>query len=156
MDAGPAWLVGERMSVSDRRMAMIEQVERNPRSPRRCSEPGCSKATRHGKPMCPRHVEGLPYVAALLEKLAERDRQDELVRQRGARAVQFDSLTAKEVLAYLREHGAHTAERIARELNLDPKVATAYLVAMRRGGLLRTRSNRRGRLVAALAPGAAA
>lgn len=150
MDAGPAWMVGERM-IGDLRMAMIDQVERNVRAPRRCSESGCGRATRARKPFCTRHIERQPYVQHLLETLAERDRQDELVRRRGARAVRVDSLTAQEVLVYLRENGSHTAERIARELNLDPKVASSYLVALQRAGLITTRKNRRGRLVATLA-----
>lgn len=88
----------------------------------------CQAATKDGKTHCSEHIEHRPYVKSLLEKLAERDAENELVRQKGKKAgVAVNSITAKEILMELFIKGPRTEERLCRELNLELGVLQGYI-----------------------------
>ncbi len=113
-------------------------------SPRRCELAGCGLATREGKAYCSAHVEHHPYVQGLLEQLASREAEDDLVARRGPRAANVAGITAQEILQHIAFHGARTEERLCRELNLDHKTLTGYVEALRRARLVKLGRTKRG------------
>lgn len=115
-----------------------------------CDVPECTQTTREGKPYCPDHVENHPYVQNLLQNLAEREDEEEKVRQRGAKAVNPDGLTIKEIVLHLSLHGARTVERLAREMNLDSKVLDGYIASLKRRGVISFSRTNRGSTVVKL------
>lgn len=116
-----------------------------------CDVSGCTQTTREGKPFCPDHVEHHPYVQAILSTLAEREDEEEKVRQRGSKAVNPMGLTAKELVLHLSLHGARTVERLSRELQLDSKVLDGYVGALVRKGVVALGRTNRGSTVVKLA-----
>ena len=118
---------------------------------RRCHRNGCTHSTREGKPYCSNHVANHPYVKEILDTLAARAAEEAQVRTRGARAVDPNGLTAKELCLHLSLHGARTVERLCRELQLEAKVIEAYLGELVRLGRVSTSRTHRGSTVVTLA-----
>jgi hypothetical protein len=116
-----------------------------------CDVVECTQTTREGKPYCPDHVDQHPYVQAILSTLAEREDEEEKVRQRGSKAVNPIGLTAKELVLHLSLHGARTVERLSRELQLDTKVLDGYVGALVRRGVVALGRTNRGSTVVRLA-----
>ena len=116
-----------------------------------CDADGCYQTTREGKPFCPDHVELHPYVQSILSTLAEREAEEEKVRQRGSRAVDVAGLTARELVLHLSLHGARTVERLSRELQLDAKVLDGYVGALVKRGVVALGRTNRGSTVVRLA-----
>jgi hypothetical protein len=112
-----------------------------------CERPDCGKATREGKPYCSDHVDDHPYVRGLIEALAAREAEEARVRKRGARAVDLDGVTAREILGYVAIHGGRTVQRLARELNLDIQTIKGYARALERGKRVHLTSTRRGAII---------
>lgn len=122
-----------------------------------CAHLGCSETTRERKPYCTEHVTQLPYVEALLARLAERERELEEVAARGFRAVDVDGLNASELLLQLSLFGARTAPRMCRDLQLELAVAEGFAYALARAGYVTLGHTARGHLKLELAqPGLAA
>jgi hypothetical protein len=113
-------------------------------APRHCEHDGCDQATREGKAYCSDHVEEHPYVQGLLNRLAERDRQDDDVARRGSKAVDLGGITAQEILAHLAFHGPRTEERLCRELNVGDKTVAGYVQALKRARLVTLGTTKRG------------
>ena len=105
--------------------------------PRRCTQPGCYKATREGKPFCTRHIAGQLYVQELLARLDGQRQELEQVRKRGAIAVDPGGLTAREMLREVTQNGARGLKRLARDMGLDVVATRAYVDALVRRGRLR-------------------
>lgn len=120
-------------------------------APRHCEAPGCDQATREGKAYCSEHVEQHPYVQGLLAQLAERDRQDEEVARRGAKAASLGAITAQEILAHLAFHGPRTEERLCRELNVDDRTLGGYVSALKKARLVVLGTTKRGSTLVKLA-----
>lgn len=116
-----------------------------------CDVPGCTQTTREGKPYCPDHVDHHPYVQSILSMLADRESEEERVRQRGFKAVNPSGLTARELVLHLSLHGARTVERLSRELQLDTKVLDGYVGALVRKGVIALGRTNRGSTVVRLA-----
>ncbi len=119
----------------------------------RCEAPRCSQRTRDGKPYCPEHVELLPYVQELQAALAEQQAEQRRVASRGARAVDPDGLTARELLLQLDLYGDRTVERLARDLQLDVDLVHAYAKALARHGRVSLSQTRRGHVSLHAGPG---
>ena len=83
--------------------------------------------------------------------LAEREQEEERVRQRGFKAVNPSGLTARELVLHLSLHGARTVERLSRELQLDTKVLDGYVGALVRKGVISLGRTNRGSTVVRLA-----
>ena len=76
---------------------------------RGCSDPGCMKTTREGKPFCPDHVELHPYVQGVV---AMRDlRETDLKELAKGQKVAESSLLFQEILIHITNHGPKTVER---------------------------------------------
>lgn len=121
----------------------FESVGERRRS-RSCEFSGCGEKTREGKPYCLGHVEEHPHVQRLLLQLAEREAQDERVREYGAAAVDLGSVTVHEILLHLELHGPRTEERLVRELTVDLRALSGYLVALAAAGRISLGSTARG------------
>lgn len=115
-----------------------------------CEHASCTQRTRDGKPFCLDHVEDHPYVQALVVKIAEREAQDERVKRAWEEA-DLAGVTAREILLHLDLHGARTEERLVRELHLDLRVVTNYLMALSASGQIVFGITSRGSRVARLA-----
>lgn len=113
-------------------------------TPRHCEKPGCNQATRESKAFCVDHVDEHPYVQNLLNRLAEREVQDEAVTKRGAKAVAPDSITVQEILQHLEYHGNRTEERLCRELNLDARTMHGYIQGLKRLKIVILGTTKRG------------
>jgi predicted transcriptional regulator len=112
-----------------------------------CKTEGCPRATREGKPFCSEHVEQHPYVAGLIERLAQREAEEAKVHKQGARAVSIDGLAATEIMQHLSFHGGRTVERLSRELNMEVKTLQGYVSALKRKRLVSLTRNKRGSTV---------
>lgn len=110
----------------------------------RCAQRGCAEPTREGKPYCPRHVEGMPYVARLVMDLRAQQAEQERVRRSTRPALDPDGLTARELLLLVEQHGGRTVPRLAKDLQLEPSVVARYVAELRRCGRVRTGETRRG------------
>lgn len=133
------------------RLVDLRDVYRLGRSygPRHCEFPGCSDATREGKPFCSAHVESSPYVVSLLGITSERKEQDEKVADRGARKSDVDSsISVHEILQNLNLHGPRTEERLVREVCLELKILRGYLARLSKLGLVLLGRTKRGSTVA--------
>lgn len=110
--------------------------------PLRCEV--CGQATREGKPYCPDHVERHGYVQEVMAALERRAAEEERVLRKGAAAVDPEGINAREILLQLRLHGERTVERLARDLQLDPRLVPHYAQALARRGLVRLGRTSRG------------
>lgn len=111
-----------------------------------CEAEGCRARTRERKPYCSEHLDLSPYVAQLEAELEEQRQEQAEVRRRGARAVQVDGPTAREVLRALLLEEERTSRRLAIEVGVEPELVEAYARVLRRAGYLSTRIHRRGGL----------
>jgi len=118
---------------------------------RGCESSGCYHTTREGKPFCPDHVENHSYVQNILKVLAEREDEEQRVRQRGPTAVDPDGLTAQELVLHLSLHGSRTVERLSREFQLEARVMNSYVDALMERGLIILGRTTRGSTVVRLA-----
>lgn len=123
-------------------------IERSHRShTRHCEAAGCLSATREGKQYCSNHVELHPYVQSLLDRLAEKEAEDEDVRQRGAEKVEPYGLTSQELLNFLKQKGSLTIPRLSRELQLELNVVKAYVRGLVKLGLVTVKRGSRSEMV---------
>lgn len=120
-------------------------------STRGCEALGCSRATREGKPYCPRHLELNPYVGNVLAGIEAMVEEAEEVRRRGARAKNARGPLGRELLVKLRDAGGSaTLDRLARNLNVEARVVRLLLWALQREGELTLSRGDRGQRVATL------
>ncbi len=120
-------------------------------APRHCELPDCRRATRAGKPFCPRHVDQHGYVQQLMVEIGAREQEVERVSRLGPRGVDFEGRTVADIMSYLQVHGNRTVPGLARELNLDCATLEDFVKALKRRGEVTTSVNRRGATVVALA-----
>ena len=125
------------------------EIERSPYNggTKSCAWNGCGKTTREGKPFCSDHVEQHGYVQEILEILAEKEAEEERVRQHGSDAVDPEGLNARELLLHLDQHGSRTIERLAREFQLESNVISGYVEALASRGRVVTGRTTRGSVV---------
>lgn len=57
-----------------------------------CSEPGCERTTKEGKPYCRDHVANHPYVVDLLARIENGDEKNDIVRDLSTLPSYFDWL----------------------------------------------------------------
>lgn len=114
---------------------------------RKCGASGCAAATREGKPFCPEHVLKNPYVAGLLERIAEREAEEARVLRVGQRAVDPTGITAQEILLQLKLYGGRTIARLSRDLMLEEDVVESYGRALAKLGAVSIGRHRRGLLL---------
>lgn len=108
-----------------------------------CKVDACKESTREGKTFCTDHIEFQPYIRALVQKMADRVREDEMVRTEGSKAVNLDGITIQEILLHLRQGGTRTEERLERETQIDKVIIHNYLVRLSLEGTIRFgRTNR--------------
>jgi hypothetical protein len=116
-----------------------------------CHAPGCGKSTREGKPYCSEHVDHQPYVQQLIDQLAEHEQKVAKIKAGKTRVAKADDLVAKEIVLQLREHGARTLERLARDLREDTVTITAYVHALKRKRQVSLGASKRGNTTVRLA-----
>lgn len=115
-----------------------------------CDVNGCQQSCRDGKPYCPDHVDHNPYVQGILQVLVACEEEAELVKRKGAAKVDPEGLTSKELILHLNLHGPRTAERLAREMNLEAAVLAGYLKSLSKRGLIVFGATGRGSTVVKL------
>lgn len=100
------------------------------REARTCAEEDCERATEEGKPFCVEHLDQNPYAKVVLEKIAQRELDDQEAKERGHTVAKLSAITALEILCYLELRGERTFARICRDLNLEKKSAWAYVTKL--------------------------
>lgn len=114
-----------------------------------CDIEGCENTTREGKPFCPDHIDHLPEVSRIKQRLAAVEDEITLVKRYGAHAVDVDGFTAHEILHYLDQYGGRTIARMARDFGMEAEVMGYYVRKLKRKKLVKTKPSRRdGTLVA--------
>lgn len=121
--------------MSERVAERVGTKETRPR-PVYCHALGCSRATRHGKPYCGKHVDRHGYVQEILSNLEHQREEQARVKRWGHRHVGVDGITAQDILLRIQFKGPRGVRRLARELALDPLVAEAYKQALVLAGLV--------------------
>ena len=92
-----------------------------------CDEAGCEERTREGKDYCPEHINNLPYVQQLLDRIEKKEVEVAAVRKKGKKAVDPASENLKEVRTHLEFNGSRTKKRLARELQLTSSGMEGFL-----------------------------
>jgi hypothetical protein len=92
-----------------------------------CSKERCEERTREGKEYCPEHVDNLPYVKQLLDRIQKKEAEVANVRKKGKKAVDPASENLKEVRTHLEFNGPRTTKRLARELQLTSSGMEGFL-----------------------------
>lgn len=120
---------------------------------RHCELSGCGLPTREGKPYCSDHVEHNPYAKEVMEKLGQREDDDERAGAKTARRKKLNTsgVTATELLHAVAERGPRTVERLCRELNIEMDVLNGYVSALSREGRISLGQTSRGSVVVSLA-----
>jgi hypothetical protein len=121
--------------LSALRLGMFSDPSAN--QTRTCATKGCPETTREGKIYCTNHVEKHPYVKHLLDRMADRDKEDHNVKMRGPKAVNMEGITVAEIMLHLRQNGPRTEERLQRELQIDKSIIHNYVVALNQRGLVK-------------------
>jgi predicted transcriptional regulator len=114
--------------------------------PKHCEHPGgCNQSTRERKPYCKDHIGHLPYIIDLKARIAEREEEERLVIKYGAKRVDINSTISKDIISYLKQRGATTYARIAKDMfkPRDPMTMASYLDALVKAGLLVKTRHRR-------------
>lgn len=124
---------------------MILGPARPPRTA--CEADGCNRSTKEGKPFCSDHILHQPYVQELLAALEAKEAEEARVTRLGARAVDPEGITAREVVRTLTVHGPRTLPRLAKDMNLEVETLDGYVKALRKLKEIRIRKNNRGTAV---------
>jgi predicted ArsR family transcriptional regulator len=104
------------------------QINRtSPNKTRYCAKKGCEDRTREGKDYCPEHIESLPYVKQLMDRIEKKEAEVANVRKKGKKAVDPKSENLKEVRTHLEFNGSRTKKRLARELQLTSSGMEGFL-----------------------------
>jgi len=118
---------------------------------RDCSEIGCSKSTREGKPFCSKHIELSPYIQSIRDQLAKRD-DEEKALEAGKRLIAPNGFFVREAVLLLRTK-EFTAKSFSRRLDISHKAAARLVdLLIRWGHARRVRSIRGGSTISGIAP----
>lgn len=117
------------------------------RSPTRYCEV-CGEHTRERKPVCPEHIFEEPYPKRLLDIIEGAEDEVKRAGLRGYKEISLDGLVVEEILAGLKANAEVTWKRLIKDhvpyLNGASEAATnAYLIALKRSGLVATRLSKR-------------
>lgn len=93
----------------------------------RFCEAGCSQPTREGKPFCIDHIERQDYVQRLVERMKEKNLEEESVKTKGMGAVSPNSETVQEILRDLKVNGIVTIPKLAARIGVEQKALRGYI-----------------------------
>lgn len=121
----------------------------------RCAVPGCGESTREKKPVCSEHIFEEAYPKRLLDIIEGAEAEIKRASVRGYKEIDLDGLVVEEILAGIKSASELTWKRLVKnyvpDLNGAPERATdAYLEALKRGGLIRTRASERRDVIVSL------
>jgi len=108
----------------------------------------CGKVTREGKNVCPDHIDRGSYVQQLMARQQQMEDADEAAAK--GKVKLDNNATVKELLLILELNGPRTIERLVRDLNRDAKIVEAYIKALKRKKLVKTKTTKRGSTVVLL------
>ena len=118
--------------------------ERTGRDTRHCELDGCKRATTGRKPVCTNHLDEMPYVRGVRERIVARRKEWDAVEKRGIRAVELGGTTALEIIEYSRVHGPCTVRRLAKDLSMDRALLDNYVKSLRKHSRIKLTANKRG------------
>lgn len=135
--------------VQDRRPLMFFEAKRSTsRARSMCKH--CNKPTHEGKPECVEHLGRRPYIAALLQKMKQHEKDASRIEKQGTRAVHLDGLHVSEILNDLHMHGPKTIAGLCRATQFSEAIILACVRKMRKEELIKMLTNRRGDTVITL------
>lgn len=87
----------------------------------------CGERTREGKDFCGSHIDELPYVQKLLQRIEDKEKEVQKVRKQGKKAVSASSENLKEIKTHLDFNGARTTKRLQRELQMTESTIEGFV-----------------------------
>jgi len=108
----------------------------------------CGNPAKEGKDVCIEHLNKSPYVAELLKKIKEHEKETACIKKHGVEGVSLTGWHVTEILTELKLHGPKTVHGLARATQFDPEIVEACLAKLEPAGKIETSTSRRGRLTA--------
>jgi len=108
-----------------------------------CGEKGCTQHTRERKPYCPDHLDLIPNVRLVMDKIEALELEAEEVGAK-TRKARPDSVHAREIIIRLASALSLTAGRLSQDLGLEKGVVMAYSRALAKAGKVRLGKTERG------------
>jgi hypothetical protein len=116
-----------------------------------CKAETCKKSTREGKPFCSAHIESAPYVRKILDILAGRALEEEVLEKQRGR-IPADGFFYRETLLLLRSKD-FTAKGLSRRLDISHHAAERLIAMMDVDKLAKRGATSRGDMtISGLAP----
>lgn len=100
----------------------------------------CGGFTRERKDYCTEHVEQMPYIADLLQRIKQQEKQNTKARNGKP---EITSETAKDILGLVKA-GKATIKGMSVALGLPSKVILSYVRAMSEKGLVELKEGKHG------------
>ena len=87
----------------------------------------CGASTREGKEFCGDHLEELPYIKKLMNRIKNKSDEVGRVRKKGKKAVDPSSETLREIKNHLQFRGARTTKCLQREMQLTESTIEGFV-----------------------------
>lgn len=87
----------------------------------------CGEKTREGKDFCGDHIDELPYIKQLLQRIQDKEQEVQKVRKKGKKAVDASSENLKEIKTHLEFNGSRTTKRLQRELQMTESTIEGFV-----------------------------
>jgi hypothetical protein len=87
----------------------------------------CGERTREGKDFCGDHIDELPYVKKLLQRIQDKEDEVQKVRKKGKKAVAASSENLKEIKTHLEFNGSRTTKRLQREMQMTESTIEGFV-----------------------------
>lgn len=134
--------------VQDRRLLMFFEPSRNARPRNACNY--CNKPTHEGKSECVEHLHKRPYIAALLKRMEQQEKDGVKIEHQGTRAVKLDGPHVSEIVGVLKLQGPKSVEELSRSTHFSRVVVSACLRKMELATLVKMLKNSHGSTMACL------
>ena len=108
-----------------------------------CEAFSCTRRT-NDKPLCSKHIEGMPYVQGILGLMA---RRDEDIENLGKMPLPHDSLLIDEVIQLCRELGGLSVSMAAKRCYMTKTQMLKLVGSLRKRKLIRITKNKRKEIV---------
>jgi len=114
------------------------------RDTRYCEEIGCEKATSEKKDRCTAHIDKRDYVQGVLKRIEQIELENLMVLRHGVKHCKPEHNTAQETIQFLRSNGGvMTIKGLRKLLQVDVKIAKAYVRMLSKNGIVTTKKNKR-------------
>lgn len=134
-----------QQSLPIKRLIPADYLPRTSRVTTGCQEPGCSGIPRDGKPYCVEHISRMAQVKKILEHIAKKEIEYEIINSSKCTDLGLDSVLIREAAGLLVVSG-FTERKLAEAMMVDHKIANALVLRLGELGLAKIKKTRRGLL----------